>query len=59
MAETDPLISMEGEVEVDVEMAAAIERGLNDAEAGRVTPASRVRELLLEWKEKFSTQTKR
>ncbi|MBV9674687.1 MAG: hypothetical protein JO185_00015 [Acidobacteriaceae bacterium] len=59
MAETDPLISTEEEIKVDLATAAAIERGIRDAEEGRVTPASRVRELLPEWKEKFSIQMKR
>ena len=55
MAEIDPLVSTEEEVEVDLETAAAIARGIRDADEGRVVPSDRVRELLAEWKTKFST----
>ncbi len=59
MADTknfDPLVSTE-EVSIDVETAAAIERGIQDADAGRVIPAEEVRQRVHEWISKFSTQS--
>ena len=59
MAEVDILASTEEEIEIDAATASAIERGIRDAEEGRVVSANRVRELLPEWNAKSSIQTKR
>ena len=59
MAETknfDPLVSTD-KIEVDAETAAAIERGIQDADAGRVVSADEVRKRIPEWISKFSTQS--
>ncbi|MDQ2844258.1 MAG: hypothetical protein M3Y72_25100 [Acidobacteriota bacterium] len=56
MGEVDPLVSTDEEIVVDEETAAAIERGIRDADDVRVISASEVRELLPKWKAKFSTQ---
>lgn len=55
MAEVDPLVSTDEEVEVDAQTAAAIDRGLREVEEGKLIPADEVRKLLPKWKEKFST----
>ena len=47
------------EVEVDAETAAAIQRGIDAAEEGRVVPAEEVRKLIPQWIAKFSTQNPR
>jgi predicted transcriptional regulator len=51
---SDPFVSTEAEVEVDAETAAAIEKGLKDAEEGRVVPADEVHQLIPQWISKFS-----
>ena len=51
----DPMVSTEDEVEVDVETAAAIDRGIRAAEEGRVIPSEEVRKLVRQWISKFST----
>ena len=53
MADVDPLISTEEEVEVDAESAAAIERGIHEANTGLLVPHEEVRELLSTWCEKY------
>jgi predicted transcriptional regulator len=56
MADVDPFVSTEDEVEVDSETAAAIRRGIQDDDTGRTVSAEEVRELLPKWKEKYGTQ---
>ncbi len=41
------------------ETLAAIQRGIADADAGRVTPLEKVRDKLLEWPTESSSRTKR
>lgn len=55
MKPSDPFVSTEDEIEVDAETAAAIERGLRDADEGRVVPGEEVRKLIPQWISKFST----
>ncbi len=43
----------------DEETRAAIDRGIRDADAGRLTPLDEVEKLLPEWISKFSSPTKR
>jgi predicted transcriptional regulator len=43
----------------DEETLAAIDEGIRDAEAGRVVPAEKVRELLPKWTTASSTRKKR
>jgi len=52
----DPAPILDGE---DAETLAAIDEGIRDAEAGRVVPAEKVRELLPTWITASSTRTKR
>ena len=62
MAETklvDPLVSTEEAIEVDAETAAAIERGIRDADAGRVVTSEEARKLAAQWFSKFSTRSPR
>lgn len=57
LGEPDLFVSTE-EVEVDAETAAAIDRGLRDADGGRGVPAEEVRGLLSQWIARLSTETK-
>lgn len=43
----------------DEETLAAIDRGIRDADAGRLTPLGEVEKMLPEWISKFSSPTKR
>lgn len=43
----------------DAETLAAIDRGIEDANAARVTPAEDVRKMLPQWISESSTQTRR
>jgi len=52
---SDPMLSTEEEVEVDLETAAAIDRGIRAAEEGRVMSSEEVRKLIPQWISKFST----
>lgn len=52
--QTDLFVT-EGETEVDARTAAAIERGLRDAKAGRVVTGEKVPALIRQWISKFST----
>ena len=52
---SDPLVSVEDEVEVEAETAAAIERGLREANEGRVVSSDEVRKQVSQWISKFST----
>ncbi len=45
--------------EEDEETLAAIDRGIRDADAGRLTPLEEVEKMLPQWISKFSSQTKR
>ena len=51
-----PLIK---EVEVDVKTLAAIDRGIADANEGRVVPLDEVRKLVPQWISKFESQKPR
>ena len=50
----DPLVSAEEEVEVDAETAAAIERGLREANEGRVVSSDEARKQVSKWISMFS-----
>jgi predicted transcriptional regulator len=54
----DPFVSTE-EVEVDAETAAAIERGIQDADEGRSFPLDEVRKMIPEWISKFESRKRR
>jgi len=43
------------EVEVDAKTLAAIDRGIADADAGRVVPLDEVRKLVPQWISKFDS----
>jgi predicted transcriptional regulator len=43
------------EVEVDAKTLAAIDRGVADADAGRVVPLDEVRKLIPQWISKFES----
>jgi len=47
------------EVEVDARTLAAIDRGIADADAGRVVPLEEVRKLIPQWISKFESQKPR
>jgi predicted transcriptional regulator len=47
------------EVEVDAKTLAAIDRGLADADDGRVVPLEEVRKLIPQWISKFESQKPR
>ncbi len=51
----DPFISTEEAIEVDTEMAEAIQLGIEDAEAGRVFTMDEVRESMQQWLSMRST----
>ena len=57
MAEVKPDLfeSTEDEIEVDVETAAAIERGIKAADEGRAVSSEEVRKLIPQWISRFST----
>ena len=48
-----------GEVEVDKETLAAIDRGIDDADAGRSLSTEEARKLIPEWISKFESQKRR
>jgi predicted transcriptional regulator len=56
MGEPDLFVSTEEEVEIDADTAAAIDRGLRDADEGKLISSEEVRKLLDRWKEKYSTR---
>ncbi len=45
----DPFVSTEEEIEVDPETVAAIQRGIEDADAGRVLTLEEARERMRQW----------
>ncbi len=45
----DPFVSTEEEIEVDGETADAIQRGIDDADAGRVFTMEEVRKRMQQW----------
>jgi len=47
------------EVAVDAKTLAAIDRGIADADAGRVVPLEEVRKLVPQWNSKFGSQKPR
>jgi predicted transcriptional regulator len=47
------------EVEVDAETLAAIDRGIADADEGRVVPLDEVRKLVRQWISRFGSQKPR
>jgi len=51
----DPFVSTEDEVEVDAETASAIQRGIEDADAGRVITLEEARERMHQWLSKSSS----
>ena len=62
MAEVNPddlFVSTEEEVEVDAETAAAIERGIKDADEGRTFSVDEVRKMIPEWISKFESRKRR
>jgi predicted transcriptional regulator len=54
----DPFVSTEEEVVVDAETAAAIQRGIEDADAGRVISVEDARERMHQWLSKSSSPTR-
>jgi predicted transcriptional regulator len=50
---------VELQADEDEETLAAIDRGIRDADAGRLTPLEEVEKMLPEWISKFSSPTKR
>jgi predicted transcriptional regulator len=48
-----------GEVEVDAETLAAIDRGINDADEGRTIPIDEVRKMIPKWISRFELQKPR
>jgi len=61
MAELKPdlFVSVEPELEVDAETAAAIQRGIQAADAGDVVSNEEVRKLVPLWISKLSTPSRR
>jgi len=57
MAESqiDPMVSCGEGVQVDGEIAAAIERGISAADQGRVVSSDEIRKLIPQWISRFST----
>jgi len=47
------------EVEVDAETLAAIDRGIQDADAGRSVPLEEVQKMIPKWISKFESRTRR
>jgi len=58
-SQIDPMVSSGDDVEVNGEIAAAIKRGINAADQGRVVSSDEVRKLVPQWISKFSTQSQR
>ena len=59
MKPDDLFVSTEEEVEVDAETAAAIERGIKDADEGRTFSLDEVRKMIPEWISKFESRKRR
>ena len=55
----DLFVSTEEAVEVDAETAAAIERGIKEADEGRTVSLDEVRKMIPEWISKFESRKRR
>jgi predicted transcriptional regulator len=55
----DPFISTEEEVEIDAETKAAIQRGIEDADAGKVITLDDARERMKQWLSRSSSPKQR
>ena len=55
----DLFVSTEEAIEVDAETSSGIERGIRDADEGRVVSSSEVRKLVRQWITKSSTRKMR
>lgn len=55
----DPFVSIEPEVEVDDETAAAIQEGIKAADEGRLTTLDEARERMKQWLTKSSSPIQR
>ena len=52
-------VSSEPEIKVDQDVAAAIDQGIEAADAGRLEPSESVRKLISRWISESSTQSQR
>jgi len=56
MADLKFHLPVEDEVEVDAEILAAINRGIEEADQGQTIPADEVRQMVPKWISKFESQ---
>lgn len=59
MVDLELQVPVTGEVAVDAETRAAIERGMEDAGAGRTVSLEEARQMIPEWISKFESQEPR